>query len=81
MSRPITVLLPEPTEAEIIAARKPLREETDEALRRTRLLLRTLLNQGDGSSYLTNPAADSMAALVVREIRAVEREAGETAKL
>jgi hypothetical protein len=65
---------PKPDAAAILAASSGLRDNSDEMLRRARLLLRTLFNQYDGTVSETNAVADEVARLVVAEMRAVATE-------
>lgn len=67
----VTINLPAPSVAQVKAAAVPLREQSDELLRRTQLLLRVILKQGDGSHPTTNAIADDIAVMVVREVRSV----------
>tara|TARA_R110002051_G_scaffold314950_5_gene392669 strand:- start:1938 stop:2222 length:285 start_codon:yes stop_codon:yes gene_type:complete len=74
LGRMVTFVQPRPDEAALKAAQMPLNLETDETLRRARLLARVLLNQGDGTFVETNAVADDFARLLVAEVRKVEAE-------
>jgi len=65
---------PKPDVAAIAAASAPLSTETDETMRRARLLARVLFNQGNGTFSETNAVADDFARLLVAEIRKVDAE-------
>jgi hypothetical protein len=65
---------PKPDAAAILAASLGLGNNSDELLRRVRLLMRTLFNQHDGTVVETNAVADEVARLVVAEMRTVATE-------